>query len=492
MKKLALAVAVPLALIGAATFYTSTQIESMAREAVDQANLTLREMSAGAEGEVSLKLLSFDRGLLSSDARYQIDIQLPDDEGNTHEYSVQLKDHLEHGPFPASRVARGSLMPVAAHSHAELERTPLTEALFQAAGGEAPLISDVAIGYDGSQQGELRSAALNVDNEQGTLRVSPSRVAFEVAEDATAISMDGELEAIDLDLTDTAEHKVRMSIRGISLLADKKEDANGFALGPAVLSVEQMDVQAGDAPTVVIRKASIEEALSRGSRGIDQVMAYRIGEVEAQGQTFSNIALAFSLRGLDEASLKSLVDSYKAVLASGPSQEAAIANMTDDQQSELQAQAMQLLQHKPTLALDEFGFETANGAARLSVIIDLQGPSEEGFTPDAMIASMLGSLKAEAGVDKGLVRDIARLVAQREQHGAPADPVALKQQADATAELLSGMALGLGWFQLQGDRLVSSLQYADDTVALNGRDMSVPEFISFAFGSVQGAGRLGQ
>ena len=56
MKKLALAVAVPLALFGAATFYTSTQVESTARDAVDQANLKLRfdpsYMQMAADGKL--------------------------------------------------------------------------------------------------------------------------------------------------------------------------------------------------------------------------------------------------------------------------------------------------------------------------------------------------------------------------------------------------------------------------------------------------------
>jgi uncharacterized protein YdgA (DUF945 family) len=490
MKKLALAVAVPLALIGAATVYTSTQVESTARDAVDQANIKLREMSAGAGGVVNLQMLSFEGGLLSSDARYQIDIEAPDDEGNVRQYSVQLKDHLEHGPFPVSRLIRGRLMPVAAQSHVQLERTPLTEKLFEAAGEEAPLVGEVTIGYDGRQNGELRSAAFNMENEEGTLRVSPGTIAFEAAEDATAFRMDGELKEVDFNLAGTTGKPVRMSIRGISMSADKEEDANGFALGPSALTVERTDIQAGDAPAMVIHKASIEELLGRGNRGLDQTVAYRIGQVEAQGQTFSNVALAFSLRHLNEASLKALVDSYKALLASGPSQEEAIANMTAAQQSELQAQAVQLLQHKPTLALDEFGFETANGAARLSVVLDLQGPSDEAFTPDAMITSMLASLKADAGIDKGLVRDVAGLIVQHQ--GDEQDPVALQQETDAATDLCSGMALNAGWFQLQDDRLASSLHYADDKVTLNGRDMTVQEFIGFAFGSAQGAGLLGQ
>ena len=56
----------------------------------------------------------------------------------------------------------------------------------------------------------------------------------------------------------------------------------------------------------------------------------------------------------------------------------------------------------------------------------------------------------------------------------------------------SGMALDTGWSRLEGERLVSSLHYADNRVTFNGREMSVQEFIGFAFGSAQNAGLLGQ
>ena len=253
-----------------------------------------------------------------------------------------------------------------------------------------------------------------------------------------------------------------------------------------------MEIQTDDKLAVVVQNASIDEVSSRSSDGFDQSIAYRVGEVGANGQSIRNLALALSLRNLDESSLKALVESYKQILDSAATPQEALDNVTDAQQQELQALALQLLEHKPTLALDEFGFETANGAARLSVVADLQGPSAEAFTPDAMIISLLASLKAEAGIDKALVRDVARLIAQRELQGGQADSVELQQQADLTTELFSGMALGTGWFQLQGDRLASSLHYSNDRVTLNGRDMSIQEFIGFAFGSVLGANQLGQ
>ncbi|MGE4405742.1 YdgA family protein [Pseudomonas sp.] len=493
MKKLALAVAVPLALFGAATFYTSTQVEATARDAVDQANLKLREMGVGAGADVSLTLLRFERGLLSSTARYQIDFSIPDDEGNDRQYSLLLNDRLEHGPFPVSRLARGQLMPVAAQSHFVLERTPLTQNLFDAAAGAVPLVGDVTIGYGGRQSGELRSAALDLKSEDGTVRVAPATVSFETDKDGRDVRLDGQLAAVDIDLHHSDSGRpVRVSLRGIGLTADKHDYDRGFGFGPSAFTLERMEIQAGDEPAVALQNASVDEVLSRGSHGLDQRIAYRVGEVTAKGQRFRNLALAFSLRNLEETSLRALVTSYRDILDSSATPQDALASMTSAQQQELQARALELLEHKPSLALDEFGFETAHGAARLSVVLDLQSPSAEAFTPDAMITSMLASLKADAGIDKNLVRDIAGLLAQNNQRGGQLDPVALQQETDAATELFSGMALNTGWSRLEGERLVSSLHYADDKVTFNGREMSVPEFLGFAFGSVQNAGLLGQ
>ena len=493
MKKLALAVAVPLALFGAATFYTSTQVESTARDAVDQANLKLREMGVGAGADVSLTLLSFERGLLSSTARYQIDIDVADDEGNTEHYALLLNDRLEHGPFPVSRLSRGQLMPVAAQSHFELERTPLTQKLFDAASGEVPLVGEVTIGYDGGQAGDLRTAALNIEDEDGSVRIAPANLNFEANRDGSDVRMDGELAEIDIDLqrSDSGQ-PVQLSLRGIGLSPDKQDYDAGFGFGPSAITLQRMEIKAGDEPAVVIQQASVEEALSRGSRGLDQTIGYRIGEVSAKGQTLRNLALVFSLRNLEESSLKALVASYKDILDQSATPQESFAGMTSAQQQELQARALQLLEHKPTLALDEFGFETAHGAARLSVVLDLQSPSAEAFTPDAMITSMLASLKADAGIDRNLVRDIAGLVVQNNARDGQLDQAALQQETEAATELFSGMALNTGWSRLEGERLVSSLHYANDKVTFNGREMSVPEFLGFAFGSVQNAGLLGQ
>ncbi len=340
---------------------------------------------------------------------------------------------------------------------------------------------------------QARTAALNIEDEDGSVRIAPASLNFEANRDGSDVRMDGELAEIDIDLqrSDSGQ-PVQVSLRGIGLSADKQDYDAGFGFGPSAITLQRMEIKDGDEPAVVIQQASVEEALSRGSRGLDQTIGYRIGEVSAKGQTFRNLALVFSLRNLEESSLKALVASYKDILDQSATPQESFAGMTSAQQQELQARALQLLEHKPTLALDEFGFETAHGAARLSVVLDLQSPSAEAFTPDAMITSMLASLKADAGVDRNLVRDIAGLVVQNNARDGQLDQAALQQETEAATELFSGMALNTGWSRLEGERLVSSLHYANDKVTFNGREMSVPEFLGFAFGSVQNAGLLGQ
>jgi uncharacterized protein YdgA (DUF945 family) len=191
-------------------------------------------MSVGAGADVAIQMLSFEGGLLSSNARYQVDIEVQDSDGETRQYAVLLQDHIEHGPFPVSRLAGGQLMPVAAQSHFRLERSPQIEKLFDAASGENPLVGDVAFGYDGSQHGALRSATLNLANEDGTVSVAAGTVNFEVADDATTVRMDGQVPEVNINLKRSDSGKpVRVSLSGIGVTVDKQDYANGFGLGPS-------------------------------------------------------------------------------------------------------------------------------------------------------------------------------------------------------------------------------------------------------------------
>lgn len=485
MKKTALAIAIPLAVVGVAVagaWYTGSRVEQEITRGIEQAN-TLLKTDAPDLG-MSVSLLGVERGLLSSSARYQVTIAGDEGEAPT---TLVFTDRLEHGPFPASRLAAGKLAPVMAQSHFALEQNEFTAPLFAAAAGKAPISGELAIHYDQRQEGVFESAALQFAQDGESLRLSPATVNFSVSGDRKDVRADGQLAEADLVFLDSQSGQpVQVQLRGMGIAGDKKENTNGFALGPSSVSLTSLRVKAPGSPEVELRQTVGEEVLKQGEKGLDQTLSYRVGQVVVQGQEIGGLKLDTSLRNLDEGTLKSIKDTYNQY---GMSSVGDTGELTPEQEEALKGQFLQLLNSSPKLALDELSLQTAHGVAKVSLAVDLRKPDQAAQSPDEMARSVLESLKANLKVDKAVIGDVVAL--QASLGGAPAgsvDPVALKQQTDAMTDLFSGMALQSQWAVLDGNSLSSSLAYADDKVKFNGKDMTTDEFVAFAMGSVQGLG----
>ncbi|MCG8908381.1 MULTISPECIES: YdgA family protein [unclassified Pseudomonas] len=484
MKKTALAIAIPVAIVGAAVagaWYTGSRVEQEVNRGITEANQLFEQEAPGLGAH--LTLVDIQRGVLSSTARYNL--SFTGKEGEEPQVLV-FTDRLEHGPFPASRLAAGQLAPVMAQSHFALEQNELTAPLFTAAGGKAPLSGELTIHYDQKQEGRVETAALEFAKDSDKLRLSPAKVTFSVSADKKDVSAVGNLAEVDLDFTDeNTGQPARVQLRDLGMQGDKKENANGFALGPSSATIKSLNIKSPGAPEVELREAVVEETLKQGGKGLDQSVSYRIGKVVVQGQEIGGMKLDLSLRNLDEGVLKTFKESYnKMALDSLESTE-----LTPAQEEELKRLGLALLEGSPVLSLDELSLQTSHGVAKASLSVDLRKPNAAAATPDEMARSILAALKADLKVDKAVIGDIVALQGSLGGEAAGSvDPVALKQQSDAMTDLFSGMALNSQWAVLDGNALSSSLAYANDQVKFNGKDMSVPEFMAFAMGSAQGLG----
>lgn len=481
MKKTALAIAIPLAVVGVAVagaWYTGSRVEQEVTRGIEQANTLLK--TDAPELGMTVSLLGIERGLFSSRARYQVSIA--DSEGEAPATLV-FTDRLEHGPFPVSRLAAGKLTPVMAQSHFALEQTEFTAALFAAAGGKSPVSGELAIHYDQRQEGVFESASLQFAKDGESLRLSPVKVNFSVSGDKKDVRADGQLAEADLLFLDPESGQpVRVEMRDLGIRGDKQENANGFALGPSSVSLKSLHVKAEGKPEVELREAVGEEVLKQGEKGLDQTLSYRIGQLVVQGQEVGGLKLDTSLRNLDEGALKSLKETYNQLALAS----AADSALTPEQEEALKSQFLRMLDSSPKLALDELSLRTTHGVAKVSLAVDLRKPVQAAQTPDEIARSVLASLKANLKVDKAVIGDVVAL--QGSLGDGSVDPVALKEQTDAMTELFSGMALDSQWAVLDGNSLTSSLAYADDKVKFNGKDMTSEEFVAFAMGSAQGLG----
>lgn len=485
MKKTTLAIAIPLAIVGASVagaWYTGTLVEQQLHSAISQANAALAEEAPHLKAQV--QLVEFEQGVFSSRARYSLSFTT---EPDAEPLTLAFSDNLEHGPFPPSRLAAGKLAPVMAQSHFSLEQNELSAPLFAAAGGQSPLTGELALSYDQSQSGRITVAALQHTHAAGTLRTSPANLDISASSDRKHVRINGQLAEMDFDFAESNRGgPASVQLRDLSLQADKQENASGFGLGPSSATIKRMLIEASPDMQIELQDAVVEEALSQNGGNLEQSIAYRVGQVRVQEQNVGGVKLALSARNIDEAALKALKDAYNQLLLSNLEGK----ELSSDDEEELKRLALTLLDGAPLLALDEFSLNTTNGQGKAALSVNLRKPAEDTSSPQELAQSALAALQADYRLDKAVIADLVTLQATLQGAAGDIDPQAIAQQAEMMTEMFSGMALASQWVVAEGNALRGSLAYADDQVTFNGKVMSVAEFMAFTMGSAPGMSGL--
>ena len=473
MKKSSLALVIPAVLIGASVagaWYTGTRLESELNRALQQANTALSEQAP--ELDASVTLLSLERGIFSSQARYQV--QFTVDEGESTQ-TLLISDRLEHGPFPVSRLLKGRLLPVMAQSNYVLEQNDTSAPLFAAADGQVPLSGEAALHYNLAHSGQIRSAALNFAEDGERLSLSPAQLSYSVSGDQSHISLQGELPKLSAQFSDEESAETTLvELSQLALEMDKTNQENGFALGPSQASIAQLSVTPpGEAP-FELHDLLLTESLTVGAKGLDQTLGYRLDKLTRNGQTLFGGELQLSLLNLDQQVLEQAQSFFQAQVGREDEE------LTAEQQAELQRLGLAMLDKEPVLAIDNLSIHTANGKAQASLRLDLAKPANVNAPVPLLVEQLLRSLKLDVTLDKAVIEDVAALQQDSD------DEAATREQAKAMADMFSGLALQTQWAVQDGDALKSALSYAGNQITLNGQTMSREQFIAFAMGSMFG------
>src|SRR5690606_12491882 len=149
---------VVLAVAGSAgAWFTGTRMEAVIQDNIVRANQELKNQLP--DTDLALDLVSFQRGVFSSDARYRL-VLVGEDADETG-LELFINDHIEHGPWPLSRLTALKLLPVMATSHAQLEPSEQLAGLFAASAGRSPLTVTSSIGYANGLDCELQLAPMS-------------------------------------------------------------------------------------------------------------------------------------------------------------------------------------------------------------------------------------------------------------------------------------------------------------------------------------------
>ncbi|WP_434611688.1 YdgA family protein [Pseudomonas sp. D2-30] len=473
-------------------WYTGTKLEGVLNTAIADSNKQLQTALAGSNGTASIELVSLDRGTFSSTAHYRLKGEGEMFGGESVE--LLFVDNIEHGPLPVSRLMTLKWLPVMATSHTELERTPLTEKWFVAAKDKSPLKGVFNLGYDQSTNGTFELLPLDTKlDEQSQLIFSGLKIDVAASAQAEKIKADGYMDSFKLSTVAEDQTPVQIELSGLTLASNLTKSTYGYYMGDNTLLLSNSKTSFGEQKSVLglknfeMKNNSSEKGTSASGRA-----DYKIGELSFNDKVIGSAQMAVSLKNLDIPATMSLMQVYQAKLqpyekaaaeAAEAGEPAPELNLTEAEEAQVKADLEKLLAGAPQVALENLSFNTANGESRASLVVDLAKPQSMDLPPDELGRQLLALLDFKVKVSKPMLVDLLTVQAQMEGQ---TDAKLIADQATATSDMFSAMAVGTELAKLEGNDVVTNLHYANNQVDFNGQKMTVEQFSAFVMSKLGG------
>ncbi|MGO4001055.1 YdgA family protein [Pseudomonas fluorescens] len=468
-------------------WYTGTKLEGVLQSTISDANQQLQAAMVGSNGTASLELVSLERHLFSSTAHYRLKGQ--GEMFGEHADGVELlfTDRIEHGPLPFSRLVTLKWLPVMATSHYTLEKTPFTEKWFAATKDVSPLKGVVNLGYDRATSGTLELLPVDTAlDEQSTLKFSGLKVEVSASAEAQKVKADGYMDSLVLTSVAEDESPVKVELNGLTLASNLAKSSFGYYLGDNTVEVANSKTTFGDKQEVLnFKKLEMKTATSESGTNAAGRADYRIAEISLNDKNIGSAKMAWSMKNLDIPSTLALVQLYQTKLqpyekaaaeAAAAGQPVPELNLTEAEEAQVKANLEKLLAAQPQIALEHLSFTTSNGESKASLVVDLAKPQSLDLPVDQLVLQLIALLDLNVQVSKPMITDLVSLQALAEGQ---TDAKAIAEQALATSDMVSSMAVGTQLATLSGDNIVSKLHYANNQVDFNGQKMTVEEFVGF-------------
>ena len=439
------------------TWYTGTKLESESAERLALANEQLAQLDP--ESDLILSQVSFERGFFSSHARYALTVA---EKGAEPELRLEFDNVYEHGPFPASALKQGQLLPQLAFVRSELANTADGQTWFELAKGKMPLLSEVLLSYSGNAKFDVRFAPLEMASEELSFMFAGADLNGTFTADKEHTQ--GVFRAPELNMITrtNASGLVKFSLKDSQLDFDSPKNAFGIQTGDAELRIAQLSVSEEDGFDLVVDKLAYGGSSTEDAQFMQGKAYLNTGSVSLNGQDFGSQSLVIKMDKIDGKAMKQFSDLYGQLMAQGENSDAFAGS------DALMQAGMSLLAANPTLSLDDFSWTTPKGRSTLAVHSEWQAPADLQM-PAALLASQaVKQINIDFNLNKPMAIDLlAKYLQGSEGLEAP--------EAQALAELQVDEALaGLGMFGLlkaEGDTVSSQVQYDGSSIIVNGQPL---------------------
>lgn len=449
-------------------WYTGKKIEARLTQDVQALNAEAQRLSAKLGVPVTLELQSFERGVFSSDARFGVKVTVQSGR-KPAEKAFAFTSKIEHGPFPASRLASGAVAPVMAAGRLHMTETPDAAAWFAAAGGSAPVTANFLFAYDRDFSGDLALAPVKYADASITFDFSGLQAQVEHAGDGTR---DTVFLAVDkASLTEVIKGNPYTLALDVLAMSHELSGASESSASSTTLTVKRW---ASDLDKLPLGLKDI--ALTLDSEGTPERMTGKmtldVGSISVRGLHVAKLRMAAGGKDMDVASLKAFQDAT----TSAPSR-LKKGELPPGEEMLAASHLLKFLLARPSFTLSTLQVDTARGTSSLSLDIGLDSPSFWKRDPIAIAKEVVRNLSVRLKLSPENMADV--IAARAELKGATRE--AARSAAEREAAGVRGLVAATTWGRIQDGVIQFEADYRDGQVDINGKRIPIEVFLGQMF-----------
>ncbi|WP_293003600.1 YdgA family protein [Pantoea sp.] len=485
MKKTNVAVGVIIALgviwTGAAWF-TGKQLESHMDQLVQNANTQLNAYAPNSRLKISYQ--DYQRGIFSSKANLviQASSQTEDNALLKPGQSVILNETIDHGPFPFAQLKHVNLIPSMASVHTELANTDAVKKLFELTQNKSLINADTRIGYSGATDTALRILPIDYQNAQTGERLATNGGTLNVSADRKGdkVSLDSDVDSLALTSKNEMGQPVLFTLNGLKLNGNTHLSPEGVRVGDQSVDIEKVNASINGQDALTLHKMTGNSSFDNSAGKISGNIDYKVDSVQLQKQDFGQVALKMKLSQFDAQAVKAFSDRYNAQMQDLQNQK-GLADDPIRYQAGVNTILMNnlptLLKGTPSISIAPLSWKNDKGESTFNLTANFNDPATvtgEPQTLSGMVDRVLKTLDAKLTINMPMATETMHKVGLAE--GYQSDDA--QKLADQQVKGLAAMGQMFRLTQQQDNNIITSLQYANGQVNMNGDKMTLEQFMS--------------
>lgn len=319
------------------------------------------------------------------------------------QYIFPFKTTAEHGPLPLSRLSSLKLTPVLTAARSELAENPSISELFKASKGVAPYSGNFSISYGGQIQQTSTIAAFDYNNEQISVNSTPIHIESDTNQDGIGlIKLQLDKWVSTVPATEYNDNYEKISVKrtltfeNVTLDSDLKPTnwkyiPNGkqlFNIGLVNINDEADEAVEGYTPAnTQLKNVRLDYNTTLNNDFVDYRINNSIESLTAQGENFGQIDLNLNLGHLSAEYLNQGIEAF--------------TNPNPKQQEEqVTAAGLSLLQHQPTFSIQLFKLKNSAGENQLTFDLAFAKVDQQAALMQGKFLSLFDKLEMNANINR--------------------------------------------------------------------------------------------